>query len=59
MPGNPKNSEWYSTPKSRRKRLQIELTLSIAAREKLRKLAAKTGESRSAVVERLILAATS
>ena len=59
MASNPKDSEWYSTPKSRRTRKPIELTLSVAARERLRKLAEKSGESRSAVVERLILAATS
>jgi hypothetical protein len=53
--GNPKTSEWYSTPKARRTRQQIALTLSLHAKEKLRKLAKKTGYPRSRVVEWLIL----
>ena len=56
--GNPKGSDWYSTPKERRTRLPIELTLSFEAHRKLRKLAAKSSVSRSAIVEQLILAAT-
>lgn len=53
--GNPKTSEWYATPKRRRNRAPIELTLSMHARAKLERLQKKTGWSRSRVVEWLIL----
>lgn len=51
-----KGSVWYSTPKEKRKRKGIELTLSDAALEKLEELGKKYG-SRSEAVERLIMEA--
>ena len=57
MTGNPKASPWYSTPKAKRKRKGLEVTLSDEAREKLERLAARRGESMSRVVESLILEA--
>jgi hypothetical protein len=56
MSSNPKTSPWYSTPKSKRHRKGIEVTISDEAREKLDRLAAQYG-SRSAAVEALILGA--
>lgn len=53
MTGNPKSSPWRSTPRSKRKRRGIQLTLSDEAVRALEELA--DGESKSAVVERLIL----
>ncbi len=57
MTGNPRTSSWYSTPKAKRKRKGVELTLSDEARAKLKRLARKRGTSMSGVVEELILEA--
>lgn len=57
MPGNPKDSEWYSTPKERRKRKGIEVTLPDEVRDRLDALADARGLSRSAVIEQLVMAA--
>lgn len=46
-----------STPRHKRTRREIALTLSDEARARLEHLAEERGESRSAVVEELILAA--
>ncbi|MEJ7728246.1 MAG: ribbon-helix-helix domain-containing protein [Polyangiaceae bacterium] len=54
MPGNPKDSEWYSTPRAARKRRGIELTLPPECIERLDRLAKAAGKSRSEVVEALI-----
>ncbi len=56
MAGNPKDSEWYSTPKSKRRRKGIEVTLPDEALERLNALADQHGVSRSAMVEALIMA---
>ena len=56
MPGNPKDSEWFSTPKERRKRKGIEITISDDALERLTKLADDRKVSRSVLVEALIMA---
>lgn len=53
--GNPVDSEWYSTPRGKRKRRGVELTISPEARKKLDKLA--KGSTMSAVVEELIMKA--
>lgn len=55
MPGNPKDSPWYATPRADRKRRPVEVTLSDEAREILDELAKEHG-SRSAAVEALVLA---
>ena len=57
MAGNPKSSEWYSTPKDKRKRKGIEVTLSDEARERLDALADQHNVSRSVMVEQLIVSA--
>jgi predicted DNA-binding protein len=57
MPGNPKDSPWYSTPRSERKKKGTELMLSDEARERLEKLAKKHGVSKSEMVEQLIMEA--
>lgn len=57
MAGNPKSSEWYSTPRDRRARKGVEVTLSDEARARLDAIAKKRGETRSAIVEALIMAA--
>lgn len=54
---NLKDGDWYSTSVANRKRKPISLTLSLAVGEKLQRLAAKAGKSRSQVVEDLIEAA--
>jgi hypothetical protein len=54
MAGNPTASRWYSTPDAARRRRPIELTLSDEERRALDELAEAGGESRSAVVGRLI-----
>jgi len=51
------SSEWYSTPQEKRHRPVLSVTLSPGALDALARLAAKRTESRSAVVESLILAA--
>jgi hypothetical protein len=56
MPGNPKTSKWYATPRSARKRKKLEITLSDEARARLEILAEKRGLTLSATVEALILA---
>ncbi len=56
MTRNQKGSVWYSTPRDKRKRKGIELTLSDAALAKLDELGEKYG-SRSEAVERLIMEA--
>jgi hypothetical protein len=57
MAGNPKDSEWYSTPRTVRKRKGIEVTLSDAAQERLERMAKARKVSRSVVVEDLIMGA--
>lgn len=57
MSGNPKDSEWYSTPRSKRKRRGIEITLSDEARQRLDELAEERIQLKSAVVEDLIMQA--
>jgi hypothetical protein len=57
--GNPRRSDWYSTPRDARRRKPVALTLSDAARARLDELAEARGESRSATVEALVLAAHS
>lgn len=54
MPGNPKDSEWYSTPRSARRRKGIELTLPDDVVERLEKIAKARGISRSEAVGRMI-----
>lgn len=54
MAGNPKHSEWRSTPRKKRGRPGVQLTLSPEAMEALQALAGPGG-SKSAVVEELIL----
>jgi len=55
MTGNPTDSEWYSTPRDKRKRKGVEVTLSPEARKKLNALA--KGSTMSAIVEALIMRA--
>ncbi len=55
MASNPTESEWYSTPRAKRTRKGVEVTLSPEARKKLDALA--KGSSMSAVVEALIMKA--
>jgi hypothetical protein len=56
MPGNPKDSEWYSTPRGKRVRKGIEVTLSDEARDRLERMAKARKVSRAAVIEALIMA---
>jgi DNA-binding TFAR19-related protein (PDSD5 family) len=51
------SSEWYATPQEKRHRPVVSVTLSPEALDALARLAAKRTESRSAVIESLILAA--
>lgn len=53
--GNPKDSPWRSIPRSARKRIATEVTLSIEARTKLERLEESTGKNRSRMVEQLIM----
>lgn len=56
MPGNPKDSKWYATPKEKRKRPHIQLTLSPLALSLLKSLAKKYKfRSQSMFVEHLII----
>ena len=55
--GNPPTSKWYSTPEAERHRKHLQITLSDEAQEKVSRLAAAAGGSRSAVIEALIMAA--
>jgi len=55
MTSNPTDSEWYSTPRDKRKRKGVEVTLSPEARKRLDALA--KGTTMSAVVEALIMRA--
>ena len=57
MTGNPKGSDWYSTPRTERKRKGMQLTLSDEAVERLEKLAERRKTSKSKVVEELVMAA--
>jgi len=54
---NPKESPWYSTPVSARKRKPIGITLSDEAQVRLEKMAKARKVSRSQVVEALVMAA--
>ncbi len=54
MPSNP-DSEWFSTPRDKRKRKGVEVCLSDEARKKLNALARES--TMSAIVEALILGA--
>lgn len=53
------DSQWYSTPTEKRRRKGIMFTLSPETLRKLAKLAEASGESRSQVVDRLVMAAKS
>ena len=55
MTSNPTDSEWYSTPRDKRKRKGVEVTLSPEARKRLDALA--KGTTMSSVVEALIMRA--
>jgi hypothetical protein len=57
MSGNPKSSEWYSTPRGKRARKGVEVMLSDEARERLGRMAKARKVSRSAVVEELVMGA--
>lgn len=63
MPGNPKDSPWRSTPRSKRKRKPLAITLSDDARLRLDALALKDAleneapVSLSGTIERLIMEA--
>ena len=57
MAGNPKDSEWYSTPQEARTRKVVNVTLSDEARARLERMAKARKTSRSAVVENLIMEA--
>lgn len=54
MGGNPKESEWRSTPREKRRRKPLTLTLSPAALVMLDALIERWKCSRSQAVERLI-----
>lgn len=56
-PPNPKDSLWYSTPSTARKRKPFTITLTEEARERLEKQAKARGISRSQVLEALVMAA--
>ena len=51
--GSSTDSEWYSTPRDKRKRKGVEVTLSPEARKRLDALA--KGTTMSAVIEALIM----
>lgn len=51
------DSEWYSTPQDKRSRPKVGVTLSPEAVEALARLSERRGESKSVVIESLILAA--
>ena len=51
MPGNPKTSPHYSTPRDRRKRVPTNLTLSADALALLDELAKDEQRARSQIVE--------
>jgi len=53
--GNPVDSEWYSTPRDKRKRKGVEITLSDDARKELNALA--KGSTMSAVIEAWLMRA--
>lgn len=53
--GNPVDSPWYSTPTEARNRKPLTITLSNDGRSALEALAEERGESRSAIVEALVL----
>ncbi len=55
MAGNPKDSEWYSTPESARGRKAVKIRLSDAARARLKALAKKRKTSSTDVVEQLVM----
>ena len=55
MPSNPKESQWYSTPKAARQRKPIGITLSDEARDRLDRMSKARKVSRSQVVEDLIM----
>lgn len=57
MASNPKRSEWYATPKAKRHRKPIVLTLGPEAMAALLKLSEMWRCSKSQAVERLIMAA--
>ena len=56
-PPNAKDSPWYSTPASARKRKPFTITLSEEAKERLEKQAKARGIPRSQVLEELVMAA--
>lgn len=57
MGRNAKDSEWYSTPRTARKRKGIEVTLSDDALGRLEKMAKARGVSRSQVIDELVMSA--
>lgn len=57
MSGNPKESKWYSTSKTSRRRRPLNVTLSPEALARLDELASERKQLRSAVIESLILEA--
>jgi len=56
MAGNPKDSEWYSTPNEARKRKPLKLSLSDECQDRLERMATARGISRSQIVEELVMA---
>lgn len=55
MASNPTDSQWYSTPRTKRKRKGVEITLSPEARKELDALA--KGTTMSAVIDAWLLRA--
>ena len=49
-----KDSEWFSTPETRRRRKSIELTLADETLERLDRMAKARKTSRSAVIDQLV-----
>lgn len=54
MAGNPKDSPWYATPRSKRNRVKLEVSLSPETSERLVTIAERRDMNRSAVVEELV-----
>jgi hypothetical protein len=53
--GNPRDSKWFSTPRKKRRRPGIQVTLSAPALKRLAALAKEWKTTRSKVLERLLL----
>ena len=54
MPGNPKDSEWYQTPRSKRRKRALEMTIEPELRTRLDLIAKRRGMTRTALVEEWI-----